>query len=737
MRVTAAGETRRVTRAGFTVVVPFLEAPPLEAEPITQEILTAGLTPLEGGLDPQTTTLTIPVDEDIEDTQLSELGSDNEPQLLIQLSPDGDPVDGDGNLVDPGDGNLIDPIVLEPPIVTEVFTGQVNNDTSTAVDTSQRDALTCDPDTNPDACSSEAAAVVAAQSLPSTGFTGRFKTPLVSGTINDARTLFTATAMDGKTLIIPLGSPGGTFSFSNVHSGTLLGQISGTSTLSADGEFLYFDITELENANALSTGFSGIATPSSAVPTSGTTRYLLSRDYVQNSNVPFVRGTDGGTIAPVPSGDNSGIIWSSGSTRGTFGFLTATVDGTGTAQKSVVSLMSGQVLLASNGQPYLSGDMRGSSQLSATTSPLTMHSMVASTPDGSGNHFYGADNPDYFALQPATVNTTDASTTSTSAESITGTTTASYSPTSYALRPTNDTAFIEHPRTARSLSGFAGGLEWILNSGGGVNSINPKLTFQDDPSKISIVTNPSNNSLMATFIIGDPGSGSNSLTFRFGDSGTPTGRSLFIDDQGFGAIESATSSLINGNAAASAYSYMFSGSIDGDFLPAGVTFCQDCEALAWGFWGGRLITSSDQHHDFHLGTWVAGEIPSAAEIAPFSGSATYTGHVAGNVLNGSNAYFAVGKFQTTWNFDTGSGATTVTSFDGANYSGTLNDFGTGEENMFSGTLNSTSGPTRSGSVAGAFFRTHGTANGSVGGHIKFSNDGPSYEAVTTFAATRH
>jgi hypothetical protein len=158
--------------------------------------------------------------------------------------------------------------------------------------------------------------------------------------------------------------------------------------------------------------------------------------------------------------------------------------------------------------------------------------------------------------------------------------------------------------------------------------------------------------------------------------------------------------------------------------------------LAWGFWGGRLIAANGDQHDFHLGTWVAGMMATANEIANISSNtvATYTGHVAGVVSKGTSSYLAVGKFQTTWNFGSQNGTASVSQFDGANYSGAISDLGTGSENRFSGTLNSSSG--RTGNLDGAFYRTHGKANGSVGGQIKFFKSASGYEAATTFAATQ-
>ena len=53
-----------------------------------------------------------------------------------------------------------------------------------------------------------------------------------------------------------------------------------------------------------------------------------------------------------------------------------------------------------------------------------------------------------------------------------------------------------------------------------------------------------------------------------------------------------------------------------------------------------------------------------------------------------------------------------------------------------GSISSLSGPTRTGTLNGAFFRSNGQASGAMGGEVEISNGGSTYRATGTFAAHR-
>ena len=65
--------------------------------------------------------------------------------------------------------------------------------------------------------------------------------------------------------------------------------------------------------------------------------------------------------------------------------------------------------------------------------------------------------------------------------------------------------------------------------------------------------------------------------------------------------------------------------------------------------------------------WVAGELADLTGgllASQPTGSATYLGHMYGTVLNNGAIYTASGVYQNVWNFDTDTGAVSLSNFDG-------------------------------------------------------------------------
>ena len=168
------------------------------------------------------------------------------------------------------------------------------------------------------------------------------------------------------------------------------------------------------------------------------------------------------------------------------------------------------------------------------------------------------------------------------------------------------------------------------------------------------------------------------------------------------------------------------------FLPTGVSFCK-CEFLQWGYWGGELVfpnTGPDafERDRVHISTWVAGVLPDLIEI-PTMGSATYNGHIIGNVLSGSSRYIAAGGFQHTWNFATKAGNVTINQFDGKNFTGSATSL-----NGRDLTGSFTNGTGITGSYNGSFFKGGVDPAKALGGSFKMS--GTNYKAAGTFAASK-
>jgi hypothetical protein len=241
-----------------------------------------------------------------------------------------------------------------------------------------------------------------------------------------------------------------------------------------------------------------------------------------------------------------------------------------------------------------------------------------------------------------------------------------------------------------------------------------------------------------------------------GDNGqSAAARSAYIDNLHYAAIEATAvgaTSVDSGDglyANANSTAYLVSGdqlnvtSFFPDTFPetkpgsGNRPFCDNCEFLKWGAWGARVNfgnpTASDPKatryaDNLHLGWWVAGDLSSNADIdalAATGASATYTGHVIGNVASNLDntswkTYVAAGKLAMYWNFACRNGDLTISNFDGRT-------FGTGPHNLTQPnlTLNQFRGPLTSadltGGVTGSFANNGAVKAGGVLGNWNVSN----------------
>jgi hypothetical protein len=132
------------------------------------------------------------------------------------------------------------------------------------------------------------------------------------------------------------------------------------------------------------------------------------------------------------------------------------------------------------------------------------------------------------------------------------------------------------------------------------------------------------------------------------------------------------------------------------------------------------------------GTWVAGRMPTSADI-PTSGTATYVGHAIASIRNGTSEYLAAGNFTNTVNFATRVGNVSIAGLDGTNYVGNVNATQSAP-GTFAGLLTGNIG-NRFGLVAGTFYRSPTSPVGEMGGLINLV--GTNYLGSGTFAAAKH
>lgn len=269
------------------------------------------------------------------------------------------------------------------------------------------------------------------------------------------------------------------------------------------------------------------------------------------------------------------------------------------------------------------------------------------------------------------------------------------------------------------------------------------LDTQGQPSNLTITTDAAANKLYANFVLDERFGTTPFLGMAFGDSVlTADGRSAFIDDQRFLAIESntATSTYNSANADVLLYLTTSHALAAYNLLPPGVTFCA-CQYAVWGFFGGESTASpgGGDRTRIHLATWVAGPISNQSDI-PITGTATYSGHLIGTVQNGLNVYTAVGGLQLQADFGqqkiTGG---SITSFDGLDYQITPGPtFPVGGLNTFNATIQGAPGPASgiTGQLDGSFVGVPGNAAAEAIGQAHAASGQGGYFWVGTFAGKR-
>lgn len=287
-----------------------------------------------------------------------------------------------------------------------------------------------------------------------------------------------------------------------------------------------------------------------------------------------------------------------------------------------------------------------------------------------------------------------------------------------------------------------------------------------DPEQTVIEFDAEYNSLAGELEIGTA-----DVTTRvaFGEgvgSNTRNGQSSYITDDIYGATQNNNPTRtyyreLNGNGGTvrnftpiadnNTKTYFVSGDAvpQPDLLAGGSApdgkMC-DCSFLEWGWWGTQIRGTSnpsgapnreDVRVGVHLGTWVAGDITTTAQLAPLAGStATYEGRALGNVTaatsNGTANYVAAGLMDMSYDFGAGSGTMTIQGFDGRDFSGGMTGASTGSA-TFGGELDQSNiaangSPNASGVAQGAFVNNGANIAQGVIGNFSVTN-GSDWSAV--------
>jgi hypothetical protein len=684
MSLESGGVSVAVTRPGFQVSAEPGQAPSAPV-PVSEQQLSNELNALESSQDQADEGEVQIGDEDVANTQLAALGSDDQ---SIQISgSEGTQLGGGGETVSNVDDGT-DTTTASQQLTIESatpagltltgFNGRGKRGTSTATGTL---------DTN------------SAQNLALSGITitgGRFAVSTSQGDYN----LFFPATTGAFTLEGDITTP--------------FGNVTGTGLLSDDEQFVLY---ELFGSRQLV--FAGVPTPASAVPTSGVTTYNPRDDFaLGGSKIPFVSFANGGNLTPlVPA--KAIIYWgASGSgSNPTFFAGNLAISGTGSSQTHAVSLLVGEIETDSQGRTNLSGEGVASALTSSTSDYYFSDGEFATQDDGAGNDFFGTSGPNYAVLGAESVNSLDVIDDRGFEEGQRNTETLIFP--NVVLSATTSTSGLGSSRTTRVMAAYVGGISRDFTSSNSFigthlfRSINTTNTTEVNGQTVPqnrIQTSAANNTVEGAFRIQRPSGFSHGVpdtTLDFGGlSTTLSEQSSFIDDGHFGAIgfESGT------DPDADIGMFRNTDISLAAIAPSGVTICA-CAYVTWGFWGA--VVEPGTEHDIGLAAWVAGERFAPTTPSTFSATGSYSGTLLASVANGPHEtngsvgiYTSVGSYSFDLNISSGviSISNTAMSIDGATltFSGS-GDFDTAPTE-FSGTVSGTRGAlSLSGTIRGAFF----------------------------------
>jgi hypothetical protein len=538
---------------------------------------------------------------------------------------------------------------------------------------------------------------------------------------------------DGTVFRLPAKT--GTFDVASSIAETRFGRVSGTGFGAPDQSFFYWNLREVQFNNNPASVFAGRAFEGS-FPTSGIQAHDLFPGFPNETLIPMLPVSYGGNFGgrPTPllySAYSPNLLTFPNDGRSVALYGSIAIEGTGSNQRSAQVAYIGTYFgdSLSNNKIILSGFSRGSVRLTASGRPIRVDGAAGATSrDGDGNSFFGTSGPDYFVLSSDYMNTNttlvDAAGFVQTLEN-TGTPAATFFQETY-TRPAPLPSGVGTNRTAQTLNGFVSGLVTVKLSASSFPVYIAK-TLSDTPTNFQIVTNPSTNRLYANLSTEDELDTQSALIIPFGNpSGSSRSRQAFIDDDIFGVRESTSSTpTIGGDAATGKIVLLTSAfaSLSGG-LTNGVSFCT-CTHTKWGFISGEVREDDfSQRHRFHLVPWVAGRLSGSSVTSGLTGSASYSGHVAANIKNGSNQFVAFGNYNQSWNFSSRSGTATISNLDGASYTGGISGVSGTGGSRFDGSI---SGSGRSGSLQGAFMRGAGNSAEEVG--VQFRVIGGSYSAA--------
>ena len=588
-------------------------------------------------------------DEDIADSQLANLSSGNDPNVLVTLLPNLSPIDFEepSEILVPDQAGSGSNIISEPPPVT--FSGPTG-----AIKRAE----------NPE-------------------FGAEFDSffPFASISSLDGAT-FNGSLLFGGDLTLPIGS--GTFEATSTSQPFGATPLEGIGVLSDTGDFLFYELEDPSDGSRL-LAFAGNPTPLNAFPDAGVTAYELRDDFALGGvQIPFISTfqefglIDAGQTPTAYINWNSDVSSTSDPVLPAFYSSTIVISGTGSEQDSVASVIVGNLFDdgLSEVQPFLVGRFRGSASDTAETTGYTgfaitgLGELNSNFFGGSGAPGIDDTGPENFVLQSAAnlVLPPDGDDIPYGAN---------------AVATAIDPGDAGSQQSGGTLNGWFSGFSREFDQSGEFDRYQQVVNGDAVFEFLAITTKPDQNRVEASFGTFGIGPGNGTITLNFGDSDGGFTQSAYIDDNRFAAVESfagsdfgldGTVSVVEGSEIA----YLVTGdqvTFD-NALPSGVSIC-DCEFTTWGFIGVGADFTDGSSTEIHLLPWVAGELASDLDLFPTAGSATYQGTVIGTTVLGAlndpqaTAHKAFGNIELQFLFgvDSGSGKTvevlsgTITGYD--------------------------------------------------------------------------
>lgn len=584
--------------------------------------------------------------------------------------------------------------------------------------------------------------------------------------------------VDGRSISVPWQPGSSSYAVSLTHP--TLGLLNGTGFVSQAGDFFAFIFTDAAGAKLGFVG--GTPTTLTQFPTTGFATHVLSSldtsgrlpfSNVAVGNDPALRAA--ASVSPLYSAystQTNGAIGSPapGPQRAVSMQSTVAITGQGANQKSYMGVFIGDYFRDYKSDTYFNSGTFQSTYRMGGNQPIGRQISSESTFDtGGGNSIYGS-NADVMVFtnegarsnieisqgaisRGETVRTPQVSLD----QAYTNLSGTPYAVDTVATKtPTPGT--VGQTRTNQQLTGFVGGVAESLNANGNIST-------RQFGGEIALQTSASNNRAAATITINQWDGTTTSATFQLGGVTGPTSAtSAFIDDKTYALrdrppefatqITSVTSRGVTSGGTpdnpdiqsrTAMVSYNAAPLSPEFFAAQNVTPCT-CDFMTWGWWGGDVKYNASSPYNangrdrLNLATYVAGTVTPVAQLNQMTGSASYSGHLVGNVQNGSNGYVAAGSYTNQWNFGTRSGIATV-NFDGATFGGgiTPNTIGSISTSNFQtiaplGATNGGAAAGRSLTLNGAFTSSASTvAAGQMG---NFSITGPGYQAGGSFAAQK-